>query len=59
MLASGGMDRMIKLWNLKTGQEIRTISGHAGGVISVTMSPDGKTLVSGSTDGIIKIWRIN
>ncbi|TAG93234.1 MAG: hypothetical protein EAZ09_23030 [Oscillatoriales cyanobacterium] len=35
----------------------RTFSGHSANVNSVCFSPDGNTLVSGSNDGSIKIWR--
>lgn len=48
----------IKVWDLKTGQEIRTLSGHLNGVSSVVFSSDSQYLVSGSRDNTIKIWNI-
>ncbi len=35
---------------------LRTINGHSNHVYSVAFSPDGKTLASGSRDGILKLW---
>lgn len=35
-----------------------TLSGHADGVKSVAISPDGKILISASEDGKIKIWNL-
>jgi WD40 repeat protein len=55
-LASGGDDNTIKLWNLNTGQEALTLSGHSAAVRAVTFSPDGQTLASGSDDKTIKLW---
>ncbi|CCI03622.1 hypothetical protein MICAC_4770001 [Microcystis aeruginosa PCC 9443] len=55
-LVSGSVDKTIKLWNVETGKEIRTLKGHDGYVWSVNFSPDGKTLVSGSGDKTIKLW---
>ncbi|MBE9071761.1 WD40 repeat domain-containing protein [Microcystis sp. LEGE 08355] len=57
-LVSGSDDKTIKLWNVETGQEIRTLKGHNGPVYSVNFSPDGKTLVSGSDDKTIKLWNV-
>lgn len=37
---------------------IRTLTGHADQVTSVAITPDGKTLVSGDDDGIIKLWHL-
>jgi serine/threonine protein kinase len=58
-LASGSADKTIKIWNLSTGQEIRTLTGHSDPVRSVAFSPDGQTLASGSFDKTIKIWNLS
>ncbi|MCA2659044.1 MAG: WD40 repeat domain-containing protein [Microcystis sp. M049S2] len=55
---SGSVDKTIKLWNVETGKEIRTLKGHDDLVTSVNFSPDGKTLVSGSWDKTIKLWNV-
>jgi predicted NACHT family NTPase len=57
-LASGSLDKTIKIWNMSTGQEIRTLNGHSIAVFSVAFSPDGRTLASGSGDKTIKIWNM-
>ncbi|PHM05741.1 WD40 repeat domain-containing protein [Nostoc sp. 'Peltigera malacea cyanobiont' DB3992] len=36
---------------------VLTLDNHSDWVHSVTFSPDGKTLVSGSRDMTIKLWR--
>jgi WD40 repeat protein len=51
-------DKTIKLWDVETGQEIRTLKGHDDSVYSVNFSSDGKTLVSGSADNTIKLWNV-
>jgi WD40 repeat protein len=38
----------VKLWDLRTGEEIATFKGHTGHVFSVAFSPDGKLLASSS-----------
>ena len=55
-LASGSVDKTIKLWSVATGKEQATLKGHMKEVSSVAYSPDGKTLASGSFDGTIKLW---
>ena len=45
MLASGSEDGTIKLWDVATRQNIATIEGHMDDVITVSFSPDGRTLV--------------
>ena len=37
---------MVKLWNITTGQELLTFSGHVGEITTVAFSPDGSTIVS-------------
>ena len=36
--------------------QVRSLTGHSGGVDSVAWSSDGKWIVSGSEDGLVKIW---
>jgi WD40 repeat protein len=47
VIASGGNNDMIRLWNTETGKMIREFNKHVGSrVFSLTFSPDGKHLVS-------------
>ena len=58
VLASGCEDKTIKLWNVRTGQLIKTLVGHSRTVHSVTFHPSGDVLASGSTDSVIKLWNV-
>jgi serine/threonine protein kinase len=55
-LASGGADRMVKLWNLDTLDRVRTYRGHKDYITALAFSPDGKLLASASLDGNIRLW---
>jgi WD40 repeat protein len=55
-LASGGEDRMIRLWETATGRELARWEAHDSGVTALAFSPDGKTLASGGGDGTLKLW---
>ncbi|TAE60437.1 MAG: serine/threonine protein kinase [Nostocales cyanobacterium] len=52
----GSDDKTIKIWNLVTGELKSTLTGHSDWVLSLAITPDGKTLVSGDYDETIKIW---
>jgi hypothetical protein len=58
-LASGSRDNTIKLWEVASGRERATLSGHGDEVSSVAFSPDGQTLASGSWDKTIKLWEVD
>lgn len=57
-IASGSADKTVKLWEVSTSREIRTLLGHTSGVSSVVFSPDGRYIVSGSWDKTIKLWDV-
>lgn len=57
-LASGSIDRTVKLWDLATGKEILTLSGHDWYVSSIAFGPAGKWLISGSDDRTAKVWNL-
>jgi WD40 repeat protein len=56
VLASGGQDGLIKLWDPTSGQELATLAGHRSCVNVVVYSPDGQILISASCDHSIKLW---
>jgi WD40 repeat protein len=55
-LMTGGMNRMIQVWDAKTGRAIGTLGEHAREIRGITFSRDGRTLASASGDGTIKLW---
>ena len=55
-LATGSVDRTVKLWDVATGRQMRTILGHGAWVSSVHWSTDGRYLLSGDRNGLIKLW---
>jgi len=57
-LASGSWDKTIKLWEIPSGNLLKTMEGHKDDVFSVAFSPDGRYLASGSWDESIKLWEI-
>lgn len=62
LLATGHDDRSIRVWsfdaNTDEPQEIETLAGHVGSVLSLAISNDGRRLVSGGSDGGIKFWSL-
>jgi serine/threonine protein kinase len=49
----------VHLGRVSDGLEVRTLTGHTNLVWSVSFSPDGSLLASGSYDDTIKLWRVS
>jgi WD40 repeat protein len=58
LLVSGSRDQTIKIWQLETGELIRTLKGHQDEVCTITLSPDEQIIASGSADKTIKLWHL-
>ncbi len=56
ILVSGSADQTIKLWDLKTHHELKTLRGHQSIIETVIFTPDQKFLISASWDYTIRIW---
>lgn len=63
LLATGGGEPSrsgeLMIWNTADGSLVRSIdAAHSDTVLSVSFSPDGKVLASGSADRMIKLWDV-
>ncbi|MGW4639274.1 caspase, EACC1-associated type [Sphaerisporangium sp. NPDC004334] len=56
ILASGGFDRSVRLWDGITGATQAVLTGHTGGVESLAFHPDGKILASAGYDATVRLW---
>jgi hypothetical protein len=56
LLARGGEDGVIRVWDLRTSEEIGSFSGHRGSLASLCFSPDGRRLLTASSDTTAIVW---
>ncbi len=55
---SGSWDKTLKVWDVESGEELRTLEGHTGVVNAVALTSDGKKAISGSYDKTLKVWDV-
>ncbi|KAG8908519.1 protein with putative role during mitosis [Tulasnella sp. 403] len=55
-IATGARDKIIKLWDVTTGQVLRNLAGHTNWVRALVFHPTGKFLLSAADDYSIRVW---
>jgi WD40 repeat protein/uncharacterized caspase-like protein len=58
-MATGSVDKLVKIAHIATGRELRTFSGNDGTASMVRFSPDSKHVAGLFNHGEIKVWDIN
>lgn len=49
----------IWIYDIQTSEELALLTGHTGRVSRISFSPDGRTLVSGDDDNMLRLWDVN
>jgi WD40 repeat protein len=55
-LATSSNDGTARLWDVETGEELCTLTGHTQAVFDVAFSPDGRLLVTSGWDGTLRFY---
>ncbi|KNC56439.1 STE/STE11 protein kinase [Thecamonas trahens ATCC 50062] len=55
---SSGTDNVIRVWQLKSGVCLASLSGHVGKVTALAYEPELGALVSGSNDATLRVWDV-
>jgi len=56
-LTSTSIDKTVRRWDIRTGQEIARRTGHQDAIISgIAISKDGKRVVTGGDDTVALVW---
>jgi len=53
---SGGDDSTVQVWDVSTGELLKSFIGHHGRVNAVAFSPDGSRIVSGGENRSLCVW---
>jgi WD40 repeat protein len=56
VLATGSVDETVRLWDVATGRTTAVLEPRSGYVMSVALSPDGRTLATSSADQ--RLWDV-
>ena len=58
VMASGGPESIVRLWDPKSGKRITNFVGHTDNIRDVLINQDGDTVMTASSDQSIKVWSI-
>lgn len=58
LMASGGWENTIRLWDIKSKSQIAILEGHTNAIFSLCFVKGNELLISSSQDQTIKIWKV-
>lgn len=58
VIAGGSPERVIRVWDPRSGDQVSQLVGHTDTVRKVVMSEDGSHMLSASSDSTIKLWSL-
>lgn len=56
LVATGGGDRVVRVWNSQTVTVLHTLRGHSTRIVSLALSRDNRYLVSSEGNGTVLLW---
>ncbi|KAG2038866.1 WD40-repeat-containing domain protein [Suillus americanus] len=56
-IVTSSEDRLVRLWDLKTGEVLKKMEGHTGEVMGLAVSRDGQMIVTGDENGELIAWQ--
>lgn len=58
LLATGGADKVARVWHVDRGELLHALRLHVGRVVDVSFNPRATQLATASTDGTARVWRV-
>ncbi|KAE8407975.1 hypothetical protein BDV37DRAFT_205952 [Aspergillus pseudonomiae] len=58
VIASGGPESVVRVWDPKSGKLITKFVGHTDNIRDILVNRDGDTIMTASSDQTIKIWSL-
>ncbi|KAJ8112190.1 hypothetical protein ONZ43_g5448 [Nemania bipapillata] len=58
ILASGGPESIVRLWDPKTGKRVTKFVGHTSNIRAILVNEADDTVITASSDQTIKVWSV-
>lgn len=58
ILASGGPESIVRLWDPRTGKRVTKFMGHTDNIRDILINESGDTIMTASSDQTVKVWSV-